>query len=126
MRKISIVFFIVGGMFCLLYPGPSSAQIMDKVNIPFQICCVGERDSADELARRLVSIIPGLKTRVEKESCQDSLGGDVSYYALYVWHPEMTAQDICDELGKKECACCQEKEEDQCPGDADIGNGTGD
>jgi|GEM_PF-2397783 hypothetical protein len=126
MKKMCIVFCIVGGMFLLVFPALSSAQIMDKVNTPFQICCVGERDNADALAKRLVSIIPGLQTRVDRESRQDSLGNDVSYYALYVWHPEMTAQDICEELGNKECACCREKERDQCPGDAKDGNGTGD
>jgi hypothetical protein len=37
----------------------------------------------------------------------------------------MTAQDICDELGKKECARCQEKEMDQCPREEKAVNGTG-
>jgi len=126
MKKNCIVFFLVGGMFFLVYPGLSNAQIMDMVNTPFQICCVGEREDADALANRLVSILPGLQTRVARESRQDSLGSDVSYYALYVWHPEMTAQDICDELGKKECACCREKEKDQCPGGANLGKEAGD
>ncbi|WP_462325648.1 hypothetical protein [Desulfoplanes sp.] len=98
---------------------------MDEVDTPFQICCVGKQADADALATRLASNIPGLQTRVERESCQDSLGTDVSYYALYVWHADMTAEDICHELGKKECVRCQRQVVDVCPEDSEDMDTTG-
>ena len=98
---------------------------MDEVNTPFQICCVSKQADAEELARSLASTIPGLQTRVEKEGCQDSLGNDVSYYALYVWHADMTAEAICLELGKKECSRCQRQVMDVCPESGEAANATG-
>ncbi|GAU09161.1 hypothetical protein DPF_1881 [Desulfoplanes formicivorans] len=88
---------------------------MGEVNTPFQLCCASQRADAEALAKRLVAIIPGLQTRIVRESCQDSLGSDVDFYGLYVWHAAMTPEEICRELGKKECERCRQHVRDVCP-----------
>ena len=87
---------------------------MHRVNTPFQICSSGDLSCAQDVVRKLAAAIPGLQTEIRKEACLDSAGKDVSYYAVYVWHKNMTAEEIAHTLGEQTCASCR-KGEDICP-----------
>ncbi|MDD2220098.1 MAG: hypothetical protein PHS63_08490 [Desulfoplanes sp.] len=113
-RTRKLIFWITGLCF-FLYVSCAFGQKMHTVNTPFQICCVDDMTCADKLARELPTIIPGLQADVRKESCNDAAGRNISYYAVYVWHTDMTAEDICHALGERGCASCSKKE-DRCPG----------
>ena len=90
-------------------------QGVEKANTPFQLCCASSLADAQDVARRCVASIPGLQTRIDKESCQDALGHEVDSFALYVWHETMTAREICQKLGQRECDRCLKHGRDICP-----------
>ena len=103
------------GMCLFFFASCVFGQEMHTVNTPFQICCVDDMSCADKLAQKLPGIIPGLQTEVRNETRKDAAGRDVSYYALYVWHKDMTAEDICHALGEKGCRSCSNGQY-ICPG----------
>lgn len=100
-------------------------QSVEEVNTPFQLCCSTNRAAAEKVARRVEASIPGLQTRIARESCRDAVGNEVDFFALYVWHETLTAGEICEQLGQKECDRCLKHARDFCPESLDTSQGQG-
>ncbi len=112
-RTRKVIGWITGICFFLTASG-ALGQEMHQVNTPFQICCSGDESCARELVQKLRTRIPGLQTEMRTETCLDAAGKTMTYYAVYVWHQNMTAEEISRTLGKKTCPSCGQGP-DMCP-----------
>ncbi|BBD06818.1 hypothetical protein [Desulfovibrio ferrophilus] len=96
MRLLSVLVLVVA-LSCLW--GGSDAWA-EGVGVEFQLCtCLGTMADAERLVDESQEAVSGLEAQIRPQKIDGR-----TVFEIWVWHPEMTPQQLCTALGRASCA----------------------